>query len=815
MTPSASTAAINVSMKDGDDDVTSEEVGNSQSLSNGSMPSLLMSEGVVSPVCEEDLIMNDERAEDTDSGTQQQLDNSQTNAEMGIPSMNSSSDWEIERRGDFEDTFPPPNTAAPLPTKQTTQWLRSSSPSLFQNEHTNDDSSISNDTTTSLRSSQMSEHAYACTTPPIRPYSPTRSETPLSYYNRSGMDDKSWLDPFPTPDISLHSRQSSHTSGNTNSNHQGRIIRPGSGRSNNTNNHIGQTNEEWDDLIKQLPKLPTYDDIETDHKTTSDKKLINKSCPHLDTMGDNILLSFRQVSSETSLLPKMRRNSSLNSLLRRPSMQDFWSALQAGPDGNGIDIDNDKQKGDWDESMLRRNSSGDIYRQNSNQYELVEKDRRKNIIKSRQSVPLDTTDARFREWEGIRRRSVNNQSNRTKSIDLIGNNAVTLTNVTGVGLAKEVRLLRERGSMTPNTPMTPGRFRNFLASPTVSRVRTSAQQRVIRPVRSVLVKQRSTAVTLVRNTRQKLAERKERRRLRRLARLREPVPSWWIVIPADHPYKVAWDVLTMLWSLLGAYRTHIRIRDRVFDQSPLIMLTEIWFTLDIMLNFVTEHKTRSGDVIKDGKTVWARYLTTWFIIDALSLIPWERIYVRPIVEKIKRRNFFQKTFFRSRAVVRVSRVLRGRHIKLFGRVSRQTGTPLRRMVTLIIQYLPKYLVFLRNMKGAMMVRTLRLVHWLHNIYKKIWVKAKSGIYFRRRKSTIRNTGHSIEESEESHGDDESDSDQDDESEIGHDGIEDDVSENEFHNDEHVPLVRLQRAYSAPSSPVQRRRCYSSIEFSDM
>ncbi|KAK1749045.1 hypothetical protein QTG54_000984 [Skeletonema marinoi] len=105
------------------------------------------------------------------------------------------------------------------------------------------------------------------------------------------------------------------------------------------------------------------------------------------------------------------------------------------------------------------------------------------------------------------------------------------------------------------------------------------------------------------------------------------------------------------------------------------------------------------------------------------------------------------------------------------------------------------------MKGAMMVRTLRLVHWLHNIYKKIWVKAKSGIYFRR-KSTIRNTGHSIEESEESHGDDESDSDQDDESEIGHDGIGDDVSENEFHNDEHVPLVRLQRAYSAHRRPFR-------------
>lgn len=775
MTPSASAAATNAAMKNvAHDNNKNEEVvvGNSQSLSNGSMPSLL-TEGVVSAVDEEGTIMNDSRAV-------QQLDNSQTASGMGIPSMNSSSDWDIEGRGDFECS------------KQNTQWL-GTSPSKLQHENANDDGSISNDTTTSFRSSPISERGYACTTPPLRPYTPTRSETPLSYYNRSGTDDKSWLDPFPTPDISLHGRQNWHSFGssNTSSNHQGRIIDGNI----NANNAACQTNQDWNDIIKQLPKVPTYDDIETDEKTTGKIKMNNKSCPDLDTIDHKIPLSVRHVSSETSLLPKMKRNSSFpNSLLRRPSMEEFWTALRAGPDGNGIDIESDRQKDDWDESVLRKNSSGDIYRQNSNQYELVERDRKKNIIESRQSAPLDTTDTRFHEWGGIRRRNVNHknaifQNNRTNSIDLIGNNAATLTNVSGAGLAKEVKLLRGRGSMTP------GRFRSFLASPTVSRVRTSARQRVFSPV--------STAV---RNTRQKLAERKERRRQRRLEKLREPVPSWWIVIPADHPYKVAWDVLTMLWSLMGAYRTHIRIRDRVFDQSPLIMLTEIWFTLDIMLNFVTEHKTRSGEVIKDGKTVWARYLTTWFLIDVLSLIPWERIYVRPIVEKIKRRNFFQKTFFRSRAVVRVSRVLRGRHIKLFGQVSRQTGTPLRRMVTLIIQYLPKYLVFLRNMKGALMVRSLRLVHWLHNIYKKIWVKAKSGIYFRR-KSMIRNTGH-IEE--ESHGDGESDSDQDDESESGHDGIGDDTSENGFYFHQRVPYDGLRRPYSAPSSPVQRRRCYSSV-----
>jgi len=808
MSPSATAPANKVG---GDGDEKSQEVGNSQLSSNVSVPSLLMSEGVVSPVeDEEDRVINDSPDEDADSDTRQQLQQQLDDKSdlVGIPSMTSSSDWEIEGRGeDYADTFSLPPTTT-LPSKQTKRWLRSAPSSPFHNENANDDINISNDdTTTSFRSSPIIHDVYA--TPPNPPYTPTRSETPLSYYNRSGVDNQSWLDPFPTPDISLHSRQRSNSF-----NHLDRAGDGGGGgrRSDNNNDETGQTNKEWDEMIKKLPKLPTYDEFETHVNNKGNKKGINKSCPELDTLDDNIK-PFRRVSTEASI-PEMKRNLSLNTLLKRPSMEEFWTALRDGPDGNGIDFENDKLDDDWDESILRISSSVDIYRQDSDRYELVDRDRKKNIIESRQSAPLETTD----EWEGIRRRIVNNQSTNVRSNGKIGNNSVTLTNVTGSGLAKEIKLLRERRSMTP------GRFRSFLASPTVSRVRTSAQERVISPVKSVLARQGSSAATLVRNTRQKLAERKERRRQRRMARLREPMPSWWIVIPADHPYKIAWDVLTMLWSLLGAYRTHIRIRDRVFDQSPLIMLTEIWFTLDIMLNFVTEHKTRSGEVIRDGKTVWARYLTTWFLIDALSLIPWERIYVRPIVEKIKRRNIFQKTFFRSRAVVRVSRVLRGRHIKLFGRVSRQTGTPLRRMVTLIIKYVPKYLIFLRNMKGALAVRSLRLIHWLHNIYKKIWVKAKSvkaksGIYFRRkstrRKSKALYTAHSAEESQ---GDDESDY-QDDESESGNDEAGDYVSENEFRDDddddEHMTYGVLRRAYSDSVSPVQRRRCYSSVELSNL
>lgn len=288
--------------------------------------------------------------------------------------------------------------------------------------------------------------------------------------------------------------------------------------------------------------------------------------------------------------------------------------------------------------------------------------------------------------------------------------------MTGANLAKEVKMLiGQREGRSPKEPLTPNRlsFRPWKAlksSRAVANARNSAGELVFSPVRTVHnASQRAAKV--FKKTRQKMKEKKEIRRQRRLARIKEPPPSWWIVIPADHPYKIAWDFATMLWALAGAYRTHERIRDRVFDQSPLIILTEVWFTIDILLNFVTEHKTSKGEVIRDGKAVWARYLTTWFLIDILSLIPWERIYVRPLVEKMKKRNFFQKTFFRSKAVVRVSRVLRGRHIKLFGRVSKQTGTPLRRLLSLMIKYLPKYLVFLRNMKGALVVRALRFVHW--------------------------------------------------------------------------------------------------------
>lgn len=194
--------------------------------------------------------------------------------------------------------------------------------------------------------------------------------------------------------------------------------------------------------------------------------------------------------------------------------------------------------------------------------------------------------------------------------------------------------------------------------------------------------------------------------------------SW--LIPADHWFKIMWDLLTICLSFLSAYNLHNSIRDRQFGHSPFLAFCETWFFIDILLNFVTEHKSSDGAVLRDGKSVWARYLTTWFAVDILSLLPWESVYVKPIVEMQKRRGFFKKVFFRTRAVIRVTRVLRGRHFRLFGKVARQTkhaGVGARRLLRLIIKYLPKYLLFFRHMKGALAVRTLRQVHWVHKVIK--------------------------------------------------------------------------------------------------
>jgi len=202
--------------------------------------------------------------------------------------------------------------------------------------------------------------------------------------------------------------------------------------------------------------------------------------------------------------------------------------------------------------------------------------------------------------------------------------------------------------------------------------------------------------------------------------------SRWL-IPSEHPLKILWDVLTVILSLAHAHSMHVSIRDRQWGNSPFMMLCNTWFLMDILLNFVTERKTSEGDILRDYRSICARYLTSWFAVDALSLFPWEVLYVKPIVDLQKRRGFFQKSFFRSRAVVRVTTHLRGKHFRWFGKVARQTknhGVGATRLLRLIIKYVPKYVLFFRNMKGIVAFRVLRQFQWCRRFYTNLRTEEK-------------------------------------------------------------------------------------------
>jgi hypothetical protein len=199
----------------------------------------------------------------------------------------------------------------------------------------------------------------------------------------------------------------------------------------------------------------------------------------------------------------------------------------------------------------------------------------------------------------------------------------------------------------------------------------------------------------------------------------------WL-IPAEHPVKLLWDFLTIGLSIANAYATHTAIRDRKFDSSALVQFCELWFVFDFLLNFVTERQI-GGVILTDFKSVWARYLTTWFVVDLLSLVPGEMLYVKPIIDRNNRRGWLKKSFLKTKAVVGVTRVLRVGHVRLFGKVARQTkraGMGANRLLRVIIKYVPRYLLFFRHMKGVVAVRVLRQVHWL----RKVWLNLRRKIY---------------------------------------------------------------------------------------
>jgi hypothetical protein len=328
--------------------------------------------------------------------------------------------------------------------------------------------------------------------------------------------------------------------------------------------------------------------------------------------------------------------------------------------------------------------------------------------------------------------------------------------------------------------------------------------RVSRAVRSTIQSTSKRLRTTSRNIRQNM----------KIPPCRPAAQQTRFIIRSDHPLKVFWDVCTVLLSIISAYLTHTSIRERNYDQSGfLIRFCEVWFLLDILLNFITQHRTyryvsngHQSVTLDTHQHIWARYLTTWFIIDIISFLPWEKLWVKPIVEMQKRRNILQKTGRRSKVVFKITRALRGRHVKWFQKISKQTrhiGYGGKQLLRLIFKYTPKYFIFCKTMKAILAVRFLRQVHWVRKILKNLSWK-KNGAH-----ENIDSLTNDEEEDEDElgegdeHEEDELEEDDEDEGLLLDERM--DYDENERDDDDMASLdSRLHNVQEVPVTPVKDR-----------
>merc|ERR1712232_1546085 len=66
--------------------------------------------------------------------------------------------------------------------------------------------------------------------------------------------------------------------------------------------------------------------------------------------------------------------------------------------------------------------------------------------------------------------------------------------------------------------------------------------------------------------------------------------------------------------------------------------------------------------------------------------------------------------------------------RLFGSVAKRTkpmmGVGASKLLRVIIKYLPKYILFFRNMKAVMIMRILRQLHWFGKVWKNFFYNKK-------------------------------------------------------------------------------------------
>ena len=98
-----------------------------------------------------------------------------------------------------------------------------------------------------------------------------------------------------------------------------------------------------------------------------------------------------------------------------------------------------------------------------------------------------------------------------------------------------------------------------------------------------------------------------------------------IIHPYDRSRRI-FDMTTVIWVLLLVFFLPLEIGfdwyETVTWQKVLFTILDVWFALDIVLNFRTGF-VNHGTVVMDPKKIASNYLSTWFVVDLLGTLPFE------------------------------------------------------------------------------------------------------------------------------------------------------------------------------------------------
>ena len=134
----------------------------------------------------------------------------------------------------------------------------------------------------------------------------------------------------------------------------------------------------------------------------------------------------------------------------------------------------------------------------------------------------------------------------------------------------------------------------------------------------------------------------------------------FVIHPFSHVRRV-WDVTIVLAVLYLCWYIPYTIGYEWWEPQPglkvFMYVLDVWFIVDIFLNFRTGH-VHDGHLVMDPRKIARHYLEFWFWIDVLACIPFEQILEGMYPNKASRKAIKMVKWFKIPRLLRLGRLLR-------------------------------------------------------------------------------------------------------------------------------------------------------------